>query len=369
MPASEGAAEARYFFGQAGPSVWRPLQQVHNPVRDGVVEDWSAAERLIECALRDGGGMRLDSLRDHPLLATEATWVPKEGRERLCELAFEGWEAPAYYSADRAVLSAFSAGKGTALVVDVGEDATTVTPVYDGFVIRKAIQKSPVGAAVLNAVLATTLRASGRPKLIASHYMIKGKQPVDLEAMPQAALRTERMPGHVLEGNTEPLTTDSFARHAEAQTLHEFKESVCAVYEQAPYNEDVIRARAPKAFEFPDGYNATYGNFRYLVPEVLFNPQHILPPEVRRAFASRADVQFHAAPKPQSSATIPLPTLREAVPVSHMIINAVNGCDADLLPHMLSNIVVVGGGSMMHGFADRLNNEMTALAQGVRRSQ
>ena len=79
--------------------------------------------------------------------------------------------------------------------------------------------------------------------------------------------------------------------------------------------------------------------------------------------------QFHAAPKPQSSATIPLPTLREAVPVSHMIINAVNGCDADLLPHMLSNIVVVGGGSMMHGFADRLNNEMTALAQGVRRSQ
>lgn len=31
----------------------------------------------------------------------------------------------------------FSAGKGTALVVDVGEETTSVIPVHDGFVLRK----------------------------------------------------------------------------------------------------------------------------------------------------------------------------------------------------------------------------------------
>lgn len=31
----------------------------------------------------------------------------------------------------------FSAGRGTALVVDVGEETTSVIPVHDGFVLRK----------------------------------------------------------------------------------------------------------------------------------------------------------------------------------------------------------------------------------------
>lgn len=31
----------------------------------------------------------------------------------------------------------FAAGKGTALVVDVGKDTASVTPVVDGFVLRK----------------------------------------------------------------------------------------------------------------------------------------------------------------------------------------------------------------------------------------
>jgi actin-related protein len=31
----------------------------------------------------------------------------------------------------------FAAGKGTAVVVDIGDDLTTVTPISDGFVLRK----------------------------------------------------------------------------------------------------------------------------------------------------------------------------------------------------------------------------------------
>jgi actin-related protein len=31
----------------------------------------------------------------------------------------------------------FAAGKGSALVIDVGHDTASVTPVFDGFVLRK----------------------------------------------------------------------------------------------------------------------------------------------------------------------------------------------------------------------------------------
>lgn len=81
--------------------------------------------------------LRLNSLEEHPVLISESTWQSKENRERLLELAFEGWGAPAYYTVDKNVLTAFSVGKGTAMVLDVGEDVTSCMPIYDGFVIRK----------------------------------------------------------------------------------------------------------------------------------------------------------------------------------------------------------------------------------------
>jgi actin-related protein 4 len=81
--------------------------------------------------------LRLNSLEEHPVLISESTWQSKENRERLLELAFEGWGAPAYYTVDKNVLTAFSVGKGTAMVLDVGEEVSSCMPIYDGFVIRK----------------------------------------------------------------------------------------------------------------------------------------------------------------------------------------------------------------------------------------
>jgi actin-related protein len=42
---------------------------------------------------------------EHPLLLTEAAWTPRETREELTEMAFEGLGAPAYYLANSTVLS------------------------------------------------------------------------------------------------------------------------------------------------------------------------------------------------------------------------------------------------------------------------
>lgn len=99
-------------------------------------------------------------------MATEPSWNTKDNKEKMVELAFETWQTPAYYAVDKAVMSAcvscrnprwlailvtalrthrttprathrFAAGKGSALIVDIGDELTTVTPVYDGFVLRK----------------------------------------------------------------------------------------------------------------------------------------------------------------------------------------------------------------------------------------
>ena len=81
--------------------------------------------------------MRLDKLTDYPLLVTEASWNTKENREKMCQVAFEQWDVPAYYAVDKAVMSAFASSRGSALVLDIGEEMTSLVPIYDGFVLRK----------------------------------------------------------------------------------------------------------------------------------------------------------------------------------------------------------------------------------------
>lgn len=102
VPGPDGDAPT-YTHG-AGAHLWRPHAVLQNPISDGLVTDWDALSRTMDHAFRDR--MRLPSLEDYPLLATEPSWNTKPNREKMVELAFEEWNAPAYYAVDRAVMSA-----------------------------------------------------------------------------------------------------------------------------------------------------------------------------------------------------------------------------------------------------------------------
>ncbi|KAG6855055.1 hypothetical protein C0991_005984 [Blastosporella zonata] len=138
-------------IGQNGPSVWREGMEVATPMVDGLISDFTAIPPLIEHALQNV--MRCTP-SEHPILVTEPTWNTPANRERMAEIMFEEFQVPAFYIANTGVLSAyvaflfqssflpesilrFSAGRGTALVIDVGKTMASVTPVVDGFVLRK----------------------------------------------------------------------------------------------------------------------------------------------------------------------------------------------------------------------------------------
>lgn len=44
---------------------------------------------------------------------------------------------------------------------------------------------------------------------------------------------------------------------------------------EIPYDEHMMNQRPQKPFEFPDGYNNSFGAERYRVPEIMFNPRYI----------------------------------------------------------------------------------------------
>ena len=50
-----------------------------------------------------------------------------------------------------------------------------------------------------------------------------------------------------------------------------------------------------------------------------------------------------------------------------MLLNAaLSACDADLRMNLLNHVVLTGGGSLLQGFADRLNTELTRQFGNVR---
>lgn len=103
IPSSDPSQPPTYVHGN-NVHLYRPHATVSSFVADQIVTDWDGAGRALEHAFQDR--MRVKTLEEFPLMATEPSWNTKENKEKMCELAFETWQTPAFYSVDKAVMSA-----------------------------------------------------------------------------------------------------------------------------------------------------------------------------------------------------------------------------------------------------------------------
>ena len=70
-----------------------------------------------------------------PLLFTEGAIHNKENRLKLTEFMFEKYHIPAMFIGKAPVLSSFSCGRSTAVIIDSGHKVTYATPVHDGYAL------------------------------------------------------------------------------------------------------------------------------------------------------------------------------------------------------------------------------------------
>ncbi|ROT43599.1 Actin/actin-like protein [Sodiomyces alkalinus F11] len=351
----------------------RPDFEVRNYMsRDSVVEDWDTAVKMWEYMLvhrlqperptppsknglnddpkdpKEGGDAEGDvgmedveeqekSLQENPLLMTEAPWNSTKSREKAIEVIMEHWGCPAFWLSRTSVLSAFAAGKPSALVVDVGGANTSVSAIHDGMCLKRSIQKSPIGGLWLSSQI-RSMWDSSEPRIdLVPTFMVENKSPVDAGAPAQYKLRNFGYP-----------INDSFRHYEEERVITEFKESVVEVWRGPgkllnPQNEELARSQPGRVFEFPNGANQMWRDQRYRVSEGMWDEAAALPtPPSGAGGSEEGKVQ-----------TIP-----------ELIRSALNGVDVDLRPNLLGNIVVTGSTSLLNGFNDRLNNELMTMYPG-----
>ena len=109
------------------------------PITTGIVTSWEDMERVWHHAFYNE--LRAEPKELEGVLLTEAPRNPKKNREKMAEVFFDTFEVNNLYVAIQAVMSLYSAGRTTGLVLDSGDGVSHTVPVFEGFSIPHAVER------------------------------------------------------------------------------------------------------------------------------------------------------------------------------------------------------------------------------------
>ncbi len=138
-------SDSKYYIGHDAINKKGDLTFI-SPVKKGLIDDWKHMQMVWEYSFNYE--LKVDP-QEHPVLLTEHPTNTKEKREKTIEIFFEKFKVPVFFLANQSVLALYALGKTSGVVLDVGEDSSTATAVYQGYSIKSSTVQSEMGGRLL----------------------------------------------------------------------------------------------------------------------------------------------------------------------------------------------------------------------------
>ncbi|XP_055973209.1 actin-like protein 7B [Sorex fumeus] len=130
-----------------------------NPLRQGAVADWDCVQSLCEYIFHTA--MKV-APQEHAVLVSDPPLSPRGHRERYAELLFETFGVPALHVAPQPLLSIYSYGRTSGLVVESGHGVSHAVPISEGDVLPGLTGRGDYAGGDLTRYLLRLLNDGGR---------------------------------------------------------------------------------------------------------------------------------------------------------------------------------------------------------------
>lgn len=374
---TEKTRKIRKVFSEQSIPIPRPDYEVKRVVENGQVCDWDSAVEQWSWALRNE--LHIESNRGIPAMLTEPLWNSKENRSKSLEILLEGMEFEACYLTATSTAVSFTTGRPNSLIVDIGHDIASVTPVIDGMSLSKSTRCNHFAGRFLNKLLTDYLK----PREIIPLFEVEQRKP------------------EFKRRSFSYSIADSLYDYANSRGFfQECKETIFQVattpIAQEKNNQAISTGRT---IESPWNEVIEFeSNDRYQFAEQLINPlKESVPddwpvnvagvvetwrndyvPMKRNKVGSGNNKEKEgtkestpldsntATPLPESSSTTnengkrtAEDIKREELPgIVDLISSSISSCDVDIRASLAHNLVITGGSSTIPGLSDRILNEL-----------
>ncbi|EDO14677.1 hypothetical protein Kpol_282p4 [Vanderwaltozyma polyspora DSM 70294] len=372
--------KSKKIFGEQSINYPRADYEIKPIVKNGEVIDWDGAQEQWDWALKNA--LYLESNSGIPAFLTEPIWNTVENRKKSLEVLLEGLQFEACYLSPTPTCISFASGRPNCLVVDIGHDVASVSPVIDGMTLSKSSMRNFISGRFINEKIKEFLK----PREIIPLFEVK-----------------QRKPEFIKKTFDFPIHQSVYDYANDHGIFQECKETLCQIAPTAALDKMApeLESLAKRSYETLWKEDIVFDNVtRYSFAEHLFVPKEESMPEgwpvskdgivetwhndyvpLKRnkpAVSSKTDKENTEEPTPvpskegeestpsdktNDSGKRPMesenPTESSVIPgIVDLIESSIMATDVDLRASLAHNIVLTGGTSCIPGFSDRLMLEL-----------
>lgn len=311
-----------------GNQAWnsRGILDCSHPVREGIVQSWQDIERLwSDVVYRE---LRV-SPENFCFVVTEPPNNSATNKEAALEVLMETFNARSCFMGSTAVMTLYSYGLSTGVVIDSGLQNTTCVPIHEGYALGRHTTITDVAGERLTHRLRHLLGSLG--------YAFSTAIEVDVVNAVKESLCYVRQSGD----SSDISSTISYQQQQQQTGTEGIHASASSATSQ--------QQQQNTGFTLPDGQFIPLINETHKTPEALFDfsllgPQH----ETKVKIFEDSGSAF------ESTSGIPKG-------LSWITYGAINHCEVSLRPQLYRSIVLGGGTSLFSGMQSRLLSEMRQL--------